>query len=125
MPTLLTLASLLRSPRLGAGARHKAANLCCPIVISVRPHYGRAKTVGLGYNRDIRYDHPLPINSHAILPILSIPVDIFHADAVGKGAAQAFTAREAVKPRLERRIGKSAVVTCQRLAGYECRQAKR
>jgi hypothetical protein len=43
--------------------------------------------------------------------ILGFPVDILHTEAVGKRTAQAFSARETVEPRLERRIREAAVVT--------------
>ena len=98
--------------RLGASAWHEAANLRCAIAVLVRPDYRWPKTVGLGYNGVVRHDEPLSIDSHTVVPILGFPVDILHTDAVGKGAAQALFAREKVEPRLERRIRKSAVVTC-------------
>src|SRR5436190_20634604 len=69
---------------LSAGAWHEAANLRCPIIVLVRPDYGRPKTVGLGYNRGVGHDNPLPINSYTIVLVLSVPVDILHTEAVGK-----------------------------------------
>jgi len=115
-------------PRLGlsSGTRHEAANLRCTIGFPVRPNHGRTKAVRLGYNREVRHDKPLPINSHPIVPILSVPVDILHTEAVGKGTAQASSACEAVEPRLKRRICKSAIVSCGQLDWHQYRrQAKR
>jgi hypothetical protein len=77
--------------------------LCVAVAVVIGPHNGRAETVGLGYNGVVRHDEPLSIDSHTIVPILGVPVDILHTDAVGN---------ETVEPRLERRIRKSAVVTC-------------
>jgi len=85
--------------------------LCVAGAVVIGPHNGRAETVGLGYNGVVRHDEPLAIDSHTVVPILGVPVDILHTDAVGKGAAQALSARKTVEPRLERRIRKSAVVT--------------
>ncbi len=56
----------------------------CAIRVVIWPHDGRPKTVRLSYNRDVRHDNPLPINSYTIVPILRVPVDILHTDAVGK-----------------------------------------
>src|SRR5215469_4527456 len=75
--------------RLGASAWHEAANLCVGVAVVIGPHNGRAETVGLGYNGVVRHDEPLSIDSHTVVPILGVPVDILHTDAVGKGAAQA------------------------------------
>jgi tetratricopeptide (TPR) repeat protein len=47
------------------------------------PHNGRAETVGLGYNGVVRHDEPLSIDSHTIVSILGVPVDILHTEAVG------------------------------------------
>jgi hypothetical protein len=56
----------------------------------------------------------LSIDAHTIVPILGVPVDVLHAEAVGKRTAQALSAGETVEPWLERRICKSTVVTCVR-----------
>src|SRR5215472_3747918 len=111
---------------LRASARHKAANLGVAVTVVIGPHNGRAETVGLGYNGVVRHDEPLSIDAHTIVPILGIPIDILHTEAVGKRTAQALSAREAVEPRLKRRICKSAVVSCDQLAWHQYRrQAKR
>src|SRR6516164_3971864 len=89
---------------LRAGPRHETANLCVAVAVIIGPHNGRAEAVGLGYNGGIRHDDPLSIYSHAIVPILGVPVDILHTEAVSKRTAQAIAARETVEPRLERRI---------------------
>jgi len=103
---------------LRAGTRHEAANLCVAD--------GRAETVGLSYNGVARHDEPLSIDSHTIVSILGVPVDILHTEAVGKRTAQALSARETVEPGLERRIRKSAVVTRDQLVWHQYRrQAKR
>ena len=108
---------------LGASARHKAADLGVAVTVVIGPHNSRTKAVGLGYNRDVRHDKPLPINAYPIVPILSVPVD---TEAVGKRTAQALSAREAVEPRLKRRICKSAIVFCGQLDWHQYRrQAKR
>jgi hypothetical protein len=63
---------------------------------------------------------------YPIVPILSVPVDILHTEVVGKRTAQALSAREAVEPRLKRRICKSAIVSCGQLDWHQYRrQAKR
>src|SRR5262249_22420568 len=87
---------------LRAGTRHEAANLCVAVAVVVGPHDGRTETVGLGYNGYVRYDKPLPINSYPKVPILGVPVDILHTEAVSKRAAEASSACETVEPRLER-----------------------
>ena len=97
---------------LRAGTRDEAANLGVAVAVVVGPHNGLAETVGLGYNGGVRHDEPLSIDSHTIVPLLGVPVDILHTEAVGKRTAQALSARETVEPRLERRICKSPVVTC-------------
>src|SRR5215471_13579163 len=96
--------------RLGASAWHEAANLCVAVAVVIGPHNGRAETVGLGYNGVVRHHNPFPLNSYAIVPILRVPIDILHADTVGKSAAQSVSAGEAVEPLLKRRIGESSVV---------------
>jgi hypothetical protein len=58
---------------------------------------------------------PLPVNANTVVPILRFPVDILNTEAIGKRAAQAFAARETVEPRLEWRISKPTVVTCEEL----------
>jgi hypothetical protein len=110
--------------RLRAGTRHEAANLCVAVAVVTGPHNSWAETVGLGYNGLVGHDEPLSINSHTILPIQGVPVDILHAKAVGKRTAQASSACEKVEPRLEWRIRKSTVVTCIQLVRNECRQVK-
>ena len=99
---------------LRAGPRHETANLCVAVAVIIGPHNGRAEAVGLGYNGGIRHDEPLSIDAHTIVPILGVPVDVLHAEAVGKRTAQALSAGETVEPWLERRICKSTVVTCVR-----------
>src|SRR5215469_813832 len=112
--------------RLGASAWHEAANLCVAVAVVIGPHNRRAETVGLGYNGVVRHDEPLSIDAHTIVPILGIPVDILHTEAVGKRTAQALSARETVEPGLERRIHKSAIVTRDQLVCHLYRrQAKR
>src|SRR5215467_5480300 len=88
---------------LRAGTRDEAANLGVAVAIVIRPHNGRAKTVGLSHNGVVRHPNPFPLNSYAIVPILSVPIDILHADTVGKSAAQSVSAGEAVEPLLKRR----------------------
>src|SRR6516165_5550718 len=107
-----------------ASARHEAANVCVAVAVVKGPHNGRAETVGLGHNGGVRHDDPLSIDSHTIVPVLGVPVDVLHSGAVGKRAAQASSARETVEPRLERRIRESAVVPCIQLVENECRQVK-
>ena len=85
--------------------------MCVAVTVVKGPHNGRAEAVGLGYNRGIRHDDPLSIDSHTIVPVLRIPVDVLHSDAVCERAAQALAAGQTVEPRLERRISKSTVVT--------------
>src|SRR5437588_6601178 len=112
--------------RLRAGTRHKAADLGVAVTVVIGPHNSRTKAVGLGYNREVRHDKPLPINSYPIVPILRVPVDILHTETVGKGAAQASSARKAVEPRLKRGICKPAIVSCGQLDWHQYRrQAKR
>src|SRR5215471_8707930 len=95
---------------LRAGTRNEAANLCVAVAVVIGPHNGRAETVGLGYNGVVRHDEPLSIDSRTVVPILGVPVDILHADTVGKSAAQSVSAGEAVEPLLKRRIGEPSVV---------------
>ena len=66
--------------------RTRGERLRCAIAtaLRIRPNYGRTKTVGLGYNRGVGHDKPLPINSYTVVPILRVQVDILHSDAVGK-----------------------------------------
>ena len=90
--------------------------MCVAVAVVIGPHNGRAETVGLGYNGVVRHDKPLSIDAHTIVPILGVSVDVLHAEAVGKRTAQALSAGETVEPWLERRIRKSTVVTCVRLA---------
>src|SRR5262249_8658520 len=77
---------------LRAGTRDEAANLRVAVAIVIRPHYGRAETVGLSHNGVVRHPNPFPLNSYAIVPVLRIPVHVFHSDALRKGAAQALAA---------------------------------
>jgi hypothetical protein len=62
--------------------------LCVAVAVVIGPHNGRAETVRLGYNGSVRHDDPLSIDSHTIVPVLRIPVDVLHSGAVGKSAAQ-------------------------------------
>src|SRR6516162_4460998 len=69
--------------RLRAGTRHEAANLCVAVAVVVGPHNSRAEPVGVGPRQGLR-----------------VPIDILHADTVGKSAAQSVSAGEAVEPLL-------------------------
>ena len=82
------------------------------VAVVIGPHNSRAEPVGLGYHGRVRHHNPFPLNSYAIVPILRVPIDILHADTVGKSAAQSVSARKMVEPFLEGRIGEAAVVTC-------------
>ena len=68
-------------------AAHEAANLCVAVAVVIGPHNGRTETVGLGHNRVVRHDEPLSIDSHTIVPILGVPVDILNTEAVGERTA--------------------------------------
>ena len=96
---------------LRAGTGHKAADLCVAVAVVIGPHNGRAEAVGLSYNGRVRYYQPLSMNSHAIMAFLCVPIDILHTDTIGESAAQSVSARKAIEPFLEWRIGKAAVVT--------------
>jgi hypothetical protein len=48
-----------RDAALGAGARHKATNLCCSARVLIRPHYRRTEAVRLGYQSLVGHDDPL------------------------------------------------------------------
>ena len=63
------------------------------VTVIIGPHDGRAETVGFGYNCRVGDHKPLPVNSDAIVPILRVPIDILHADTIGKSAAQSVFAR--------------------------------
>ena len=97
--------------RLGASAWHEAPNLRCAIAVLVRPDYRWPKTVGLGHNRVVRHHNPFSVNADTIVALLCVPVDVLNTDTVGKCAAQSISARKAVEPFLERRIGETSVVT--------------
>src|SRR5262249_9508099 len=97
---------------LGASARHKAANSGVAVAVVIRPHNGRAETVGLGHNGVVRHPNPFSVNADTIVAILCVPIDILQTDTVGKGAAQSVSTCKAVEPFLEGRIGEAAVVTC-------------
>ena len=99
-----------RTLELRACTRYETANLCVAVAVVVGPHNSRAEPVGLGYHGRVRHHNPFPLNSYAIVPILRVPIDILHADTVGKSAAQSVSAGEAVEPLLKRRIGESSVV---------------
>ena len=51
-----------------------------------------------------------------MVALLRVPVDVLNADTVGESAAQSISARKAVEPFLERRIGEAAVVARDHLA---------
>src|SRR5215831_11149665 len=104
---------------LGAGTRDEAANLSVAVTVVIGPHHGRSETVRLSHNGVVWHHKPFSVNPDTITAILCVPIDILHADAVGKRTAQALSARETVEPRLERRISKSAVVTRNRLAWHQ------
>ena len=74
--------------------------MCVAGAVVVGPHNSRAEPVGLGYHGRVRHPNPFPLNSYAIVPILRVPIDILHADTVGKSAAQSVSAGEAVEPLL-------------------------
>ena len=99
------------SDGLRAGTRDEAANSCGPVAGVIGPHHGRAETVGLGYHGRVRHHNPFSLNADTIVAILCVPIDILQTGTVGKGAAQSVSARKAVEPFLERRIGEAAVVT--------------
>ena len=80
----------------------QAFNLACAIAVPVRPYDGRTKTVGLGYHGRIRHHNPFALNSHAVVAILRVPIDILHTDTIGNSAAQSVSAGEAVEPLLKR-----------------------
>ena len=93
------------------GTRHEATNSCCAEPVDIGPHDSRAETVGLGYHGRVRHHNPFSLNADTIVAILCVPIDILQTGTVGKGAAQSVSARKAVEPFLERRIGEAAVVT--------------
>ena len=96
---------------LRAGTRHEATNSFCAEPVDIGPHDGRAETVGLGYHGRVRHYNPFSLNSYTIVALLCFPVDILQTDTVGKSTAQSISARKAVEPFLERRIGETSVVT--------------
>ena len=77
-----------RTLELRACTRYETANLCVAVAVVVGPHNSRAEPVGLGPRQGLR-----------------VPIDILHADTVGKSAAQSVSAGETVEPLLKRRIG--------------------
>ena len=92
-------------------AWHKAANLGVAVTVVIGPHDSRAEPVGLGYNRVVRHHNPFSVNADTIVALLCVPVDVLNTDTIGKCAAQSISARKAVEPFLERRIGETSVVT--------------
>src|SRR5262249_1188772 len=99
------------SLQLRAGTRDEAANLSVAVTVVIGPHNGRAETVGLSHNGVVWHYKPFSVNPDTIMILLCVPIDVLHADAVGKRTAQALSAGETIEPRLERRISKTAVVT--------------
>ena len=73
---------------LGASARHKAANLGVAVTVVIRPHNGKAETVGLSHNGIIGHYKPFSLNADTIMALLCVPIDVLHTDTVGKSAAQ-------------------------------------
>ena len=97
--------------KLHAGTRDEAANSCGAVAFLIGPHYGRAETVGFGYNGVVRHHKPFSLNADTIMALLCVPVDVLHTDTVGKSAAQPVSAPKVLEPSLQRRIGEAAVVT--------------
>jgi hypothetical protein len=86
-----------RCETLGAGARHKAANLSVAVTVVIGPHDGR-EAVGFGYN--------CPLNADTIMALLCVPIDVLHSDTIGKSAAQSVSARKAVDHSLSGELAK-------------------
>ena len=90
----------------------------------IRPHDGRAETIGLGYDRRLRYDDPLSMETHAIVAIKRVPVDVLDTDAICERTAQAISARELIEPLLERRICVAAVKVSRPRHDHVCNRDK-
>src|SRR5262249_48904401 len=107
---------------LRTGTRDEAANLGIAVAVVIRPHNGRAETVGLSHNGVVGHYKPLSLNADTIVALPCVPIDVLHADAVGKSAAQPFSAPKAVEPFLQRRTSVAAVVPCEQLAWQQYRR---
>jgi hypothetical protein len=85
--------------------------LSIAVTVVIGPHDGRAETVRFSYNCRVGDYKPFPVNSHTIVALPGVPINIQNTDTVGKRAAQSVPAPKAVEPLLERRIREAAVVT--------------
>jgi hypothetical protein len=85
--------------------------LSIAVTVVIGPHDGRAETVRFSYNCRVGDYKPFPVNSHTIVALPGVPINILNTDTVGKSAAQSVSAGEAVEPLLKRRIGEPSVVT--------------
>src|SRR5262249_52587228 len=110
---------------LPAGTRDEAAKLGVAVTVVIGPHNGRAETVGFSHNGVVRYHKPFSMNADTIMALLCVPIDVLHAGAVGKSAAQPLSAPKVLKPFFQRRTSVATVVTCHQFDWCECHQAKR
>src|ERR1700757_1096107 len=84
----MRLVSLRSANSLRAGAGHETADLRVSVVADIRPNYRPAVFVRFGYNGIVVYDNPISVESHSIVTVLCIPVDVVYFEPVGERAAE-------------------------------------
>src|SRR4051812_18391235 len=91
-------------------ARHEAADLGAAVDV-IRPDHGAAGAVRLGDHGVVGHLDPVAQESHAIMSVARVPVDIVQRGAVSVGAAgTAALAVQALEPALEGRVCVATVV---------------
>src|SRR5215472_5732701 len=64
-----------------ASTGQETANLCVAVPVIIGPHNSRTEPIGLSHHGRVRHHNPFSLNSHAIVPILRVPIDILQAKA--------------------------------------------
>src|SRR5207244_1739048 len=94
---------------LGHAARHETPDRDAIAFVSDGPNHRPAEQIRHRDHRIVGKIDPRRLEAHAIMAILGFPIRIRDSFAVRHRTAESSPAREMIEPRLERRVGVSAV----------------